>query len=143
MRWCAQSVAHSQNQAESVVALLAVLGSRTAEDLAPPMLITGGMMVWRPANVSSSVITCNCMTKAKLLLINAHIYVNNSSRDIGDCPARVPQMRDHREVWEKQLLWSGRFLVQTLWRCWEHKTSAHVVRRYPGLQITLTVQDSH
>ena len=59
---------HSGNQAESVVALLVVLGSSTAEDLAPAMLITSGMMVWRRANVSSSMIICNCMTKTKAVM---------------------------------------------------------------------------
>ena len=52
----------SANQAESVVALLAALGSRTAEDLAAKTLITVGMKAFRPANVSSNLKTCNYVT---------------------------------------------------------------------------------
>ena len=46
---------HSGNQAESVVALLAVLGSRTAEDLSAKILITDGPKARRPVHVSPRV----------------------------------------------------------------------------------------
>ena len=52
---------------------------------------------------------------------------------------RMSRMRHHRNIREKELLWSRRCLVQHLWRCWEHETSPHVVRGYPGLQNTTTV----
>ena len=54
---------HSGNQAEPVVALLAALGSRAAEELAARISITGGPMAWRPVNVSSRPIECNCVSK--------------------------------------------------------------------------------
>ena len=60
---------HSGNQAESVVALLAVLGSRTVEDLAAKMLTTVGMKAFRPANVSSSLKTCNYVTKQSVFTL--------------------------------------------------------------------------
>ena len=49
----AHSVARSRNQAEPVVALLAVLGIEIVEVPATETLITDGLMAWRPANVSS------------------------------------------------------------------------------------------
>ena len=58
MRWRAQCVAHSRNLVESVVALLAVLGTTTAEVPATETLITGGLRAWRPANVSSKLVAC-------------------------------------------------------------------------------------
>ena len=48
---------HSGNQAESVVALLVVLGIRTAEVPATETLVTGGLRASKLANVSSSSIT--------------------------------------------------------------------------------------
>ena len=42
---------------------------------------------------------------------------NTSSYD-ADRQCCMSQMRRHREIWEKQLLCSRRFLVQKLWRCW-------------------------
>jgi hypothetical protein len=56
------------------------------EDLAAKMLITGGLKAWRPANVSSRLITCNCMPKQWLLsvcplfsLTNAHMWTPAAS----------------------------------------------------------------
>merc|ERR1712032_1489820 len=42
--------ARSRNPVETVVALLAVLGTRTAEVPTTKMLITSGLRAWRPAN---------------------------------------------------------------------------------------------
>ena len=42
----------SRNPAEIAVALLGVLGSRTAEVLAADMLLIDGLKVWMLANVS-------------------------------------------------------------------------------------------
>merc|ERR1712032_1634347 len=42
--------ARSRNPVETVVALLAVLGLRTAEVPTTKMLITSGLRAWRPAN---------------------------------------------------------------------------------------------
>ena len=52
MIWRVQSAARSRNQAESVVALLAVLGIRIVEVPATETLITGGLRVSMHANVS-------------------------------------------------------------------------------------------
>ena len=46
-------MARSRNPAETVVALLAVLGLRTAEVYTAKMLLTSGLREWQPANVSS------------------------------------------------------------------------------------------
>ena len=45
-------MAHSRNPVELVVALLAVLGTRTVEVPATETSVTGGLRAWRPANVS-------------------------------------------------------------------------------------------
>ena len=45
-------MAHSRNPAESVVALLVVLGLRTVEVLGIETLATGGLKAWKPADVS-------------------------------------------------------------------------------------------
>ena len=52
-----RSKARSSNQAESVAALLAVLGIRIAEVPVTETLITGGLMASRSANVSPRL--CN------------------------------------------------------------------------------------
>ena len=72
---------------------------------------------------------------------NAHIKNTTSSHD-DDRRFGMSQVRYHRTIWEKQLLWSWRFLVCTLRQCLQHKTSAHVVRGLTCLQSTDTVQDS-
>ena len=56
-------MAHSGNQAKPVVVLLVVLGSRTAEELAAKTLVTYGLKVRTPANVSARVIACNYVAK--------------------------------------------------------------------------------
>ena len=103
-----------------------MLGSRTAEELEANMLITVGLKVSTPANVSSMPITCICMTKQRLIsvflfvsLTNAHI-INDRTSNHGkdDQEVRMPQMRYCREIWLKQLLRSRRFLVQKMRRCW-------------------------
>ena len=53
MGWRVQSAALLGNPAESVVALLAALGTRTVEVLATEMLITVGLKAWQFAHVSS------------------------------------------------------------------------------------------
>ena len=55
MIWRAESAARSRNQAESVAALMAVLGIRIVEVPATETLITGGSRAWRPAKVSASL----------------------------------------------------------------------------------------
>ena len=43
---------------------------------------------------------------------------NNSHDGDDDHQFRMPQMRHRREIWQKQLLRSRRFLVQKLRKCW-------------------------
>ena len=51
-------MARSRNQAETVVALLAVLGIRIVEVQATETLITVGLMASRLANVSARLMAC-------------------------------------------------------------------------------------
>ena len=139
----------SRNQAESVVALLAVIGIKIAELPLTKTLITPGLRAFRPANVSSGPISCilarteTCYNIVPFAsLTNAHSQTPGSHGD--DYQFRMLRMRHHREIWQNQLLRSRRLLVQKLWRCWQHKSSPHVVRGYSGLQsTTITVQVSH
>ena len=74
-------MAHSRNQEEPVVALLAVLGIRTVEAPATETLITGGLRASKLANVSSRLRACRCIvvqtgqavTIFAFVLINTHI----------------------------------------------------------------------
>ena len=54
----AQSAAHSRNLAELAVALLTGIGIRTVVVLATERLITCGLRVSRPANVSPKLMAC-------------------------------------------------------------------------------------
>ena len=58
MIWRAQSAVRSRNQADPVVALLAVLGLKIVEVSATETLITGGLTASRPANVSPRLTPC-------------------------------------------------------------------------------------
>ena len=58
IRGRAYGVVRSRNPADSVVALLVVLGTRTAEVSATETSITSGLRAWRRANVSSRLRAC-------------------------------------------------------------------------------------
>ena len=68
------------------------------------------------------------------------IYANTRS-DEDDQQFLMPQMRHHREIRQNELLRSRRFLVWKLWKYWQHKIRARVVRRLAGLQSTDPVED--
>ena len=82
---------HSGNQVQSVVALLAVFGSRTAEDLAAATLSIHGLKAWRSANVSSSAIIFKCIKQwivSVLLFVSlTNYYVYNLKQ-----PRRPPAL---------------------------------------------------
>ena len=72
-----EGVAHPENPAESVVALLAALGSRIVEGLAAKTLIRGGLKEEKPANVSPMPIT---EMNAKLWLLRIFVFVHLATR---------------------------------------------------------------
>ena len=51
-----EGVAHPENPAESVVALLAALGSSNVAALGTRTLTTVGLKAWKPAKVSAKLI---------------------------------------------------------------------------------------
>ena len=120
----------SRNLASLVVALEAVLGSRSVEMLATQNLTIHGTRASGPAQVRSfdnlSLATSITVGIVRLCWprVLASPYAHRSSHD--DKPIRgkrqeVPQVRCRQEIWQAQLLRSRRFLVQEVWRCWRRK----------------------
>ena len=74
-------MAHSRNPVDLVVVLPAVLGTRTAEDLATDMWSTGGSKASMPANVSQDERHVDSEQRAtikrvSLSLTKFHIFIN-------------------------------------------------------------------
>ena len=81
-------MARSRNPAETVAALLEVLGLRTAEVITIKMLITSGSRAWRHVNVSSKLtVYYSCIlvpTKATAMtvksLLSLYVLTNATSK---------------------------------------------------------------